>query len=314
MWEALLFLKTIIHLQLHNQTKFRMKKLKLTILPALLLCLGVNAQSLPCGNSSPSACSAVPLAQNGFENPDSIECFEQGVNGEVTVQFKNFTNLVIPGTGPVTVYYMRIDSILNLPCGVCWSTNKANNVFAGGEDGCIKFSGTTTDQVGQYKLKLILKAQITQGSYNPQALIDPPGGLEPYENTIPNTKLYAKVKASGSTTCANVDTSATANNKVGNPAACQTGIDEISHTVNNLKIIPSHVNASANVQFLATENSNANVFVTDISGRTVWSKTISSTVGENNFTFERNGIANGLYLMTITVGKSQISKRFNVIE
>lgn len=290
-----------------------MKKLRLTILPALLLCLGVNAQSLPCGNSSSSVCTAVPLAQNGFENPDSIDCFVTGVAGDVVVQFKNFTNLVIPGTGPVTVYYMRIDSILNLPCGICWSTNKANNVFAGGEDGCIKFTGTTTDQVGQYKLKLVLKAQITQGNYNPQALIDPPGGLEPYENTIPNTKLYAKVKdANGA--CAHVDTSASANNKVGNPAACQTGIGEISNTVNSLKIVPSHVNSTANVQFVATENSEANVFVTDISGRTVWSKTVNSTVGENSFTFERNGIANGLYLMTISVGKTQVSKRFNVVE
>ncbi|MBX2904041.1 MAG: T9SS type A sorting domain-containing protein [Chitinophagales bacterium] len=292
-----------------------MKKLSFTLLSALLLSFGSNAQSLPCGNSGAAACTAVALSYNGFENPDSIECFESGVAGEVVVQFKNFTNLVIPGTGPITVYYLRIDSILNLPCGICWSTNKSNNVFTGGESGCIKFSGTTTDQVGQYKLKLVIKAQINAGSYNPQALIDPPGGLEAHENTIPNVKLYAKVKASGSTTCAAVDTSAGATNKVGNPANCSpNSIGEIATAISSLKVTPSNVNSTATVSVFANENSSANAFVTDIAGRVVWSKNMDLTTGENNFVFERSGISSGLYLMNIAIGNTHISKRFNITE
>lgn len=292
-----------------------MKKSNFTLLTALAFTLGVNAQSLPCGNSGASACSATPLSEEGFQKPNEIECFESGVNGEVVVQFKNFTNLVIPGTGPVTVYYMRIDSILNLPCGICWSTNKNNNVFAGGEDGCIKFTGTTTDQVGQYKVKFILKAQITNGAYNPQALIDPPGGLEPYEGIIPNTKLYVKVKASGSATCADVDTAAGANNLVGNVANCTgTAVGNINANITDLKIIPSNVNSTAAIHVFSNENKEAKLFVTDISGRTVWSKTVLLNTGENNITFARNGIAAGLYLMNIQAGNNMLSKRFNIAE
>lgn len=291
-----------------------MKKLSFTLLSAMLISAGAFAQSLPCGNSGAAVCTPGNLAQNGFENPDSIECFESGVPGEVVVKFKNFTNLVIPGTGPVTVYYLRIDSILNLPCGICWATNKSNNVFAGGEQACIKFTGTTTDQVGQYKLRLVVKAQITSGAYNPQALVDPPGGLEAYENSIPNTKLYAKVKANGSSTCAAVDTSAAANNKVGNPANCATGIDEINAAINGLKIVPSNVNATAAVSFFSNESAEVKAFVTDIAGRVVWSKEISATHGENNFVFERNGMSAGLYLMNIAIGKKHYTKRFNVTE
>lgn len=291
-----------------------MKKLSFTLLSAMLISAGAFAQSLPCGNSGAAVCTPGNLAQNGFENPDSIECFESGVAGEVIVKFKNFTSLVIPGTGPVTVYYLRIDSILNLPCGVCWATNKSNNVFAGGEQACIKFTGTTTDQVGQYKLRLVVKAQITSGAYNPQALVDPPGGLEAYENTIPNTKLYAKVKANGSSTCAAVDTSATANNKVGNPANCSTGIGEINAAINGLKIVPSNVNSTASVSFFSSESAEVKAFVTDITGRVVWNKEISATPGENNFAFDRNGMSAGLYLMNIAVGNKHYTKRFNVTE
>lgn len=313
--EALLFVEVIFHLpRIFYQNKNRMKKLSFTLLSAILISAGAFAQSLPCGNSGAAVCTPENLAQNGFEHPDSIECFESGVAGEVVVNFKNFTNLVIPGTGPVTVYYLRIDSILNLPCGICWATNKSNNVFAGGEQACIKFTGTTTDQVGQYKLKLVLKAQITQGPYNPQALVDPPGGLEAYENTVPNTKLYAKVKANGSSTCAAVDTSASADNKVGNPANCATGISELNAAINSIKIIPSNVSSSAMVSFLSTESAEVKAFVTDIAGRVVWSKDIAATTGYNSFAFDRSGVSAGLYLMNVSVGGKNYSKRFNITE
>jgi hypothetical protein len=289
-----------------------MKKILFTHAMMLLLLGGLHAQSLPCGNSGSGVCVPGSLSQNGFEHPDSIECFESGVGGEVIANFKNFTNLVVPGTGPVTVYYLRIDSILNLPCGICWATNKANNVFASGEDACIKFTGTTTDQPGQYKLRLVVKAQITPGPYNPQALVEPPGGLSAYENVVPNTKLYVRVKANGSAACAAVDTSAMANNLIGNPTNCITGVSNTNLRLSGLKMMPNPIYSTAIVSWHAAESTETKAFVLDVMGRKVWSKEISALAGENQFLFQRETLASGWYWMSIVAGNTTTYQRFYI--
>ena len=60
---------------------------------------------------------------------------------------------------------MRIDSIY-LPNGLCWSTNKANNKFAAGEDGVIEISGTPIGPAGQYNIHIV-GAIYQQGTYYP---------------------------------------------------------------------------------------------------------------------------------------------------
>ncbi|WP_457833095.1 hypothetical protein, partial [Staphylococcus aureus] len=59
------------------------------------------------------------------------------------------------------VTYLQIDSIQNLPAGLCWETNKADNKFNGGETGVIYVSGTATSaNPGQYKLRIIIDIRI----------------------------------------------------------------------------------------------------------------------------------------------------------
>jgi hypothetical protein len=54
-----------------------------------------------------------------------------------------------------TIQSFRIDSIANLPQGLCWTTNRANNTFVVGASGCIRISGVTYCQPGQYHLVII---------------------------------------------------------------------------------------------------------------------------------------------------------------
>ncbi|MBX2908800.1 MAG: T9SS type A sorting domain-containing protein [Chitinophagales bacterium] len=253
-----------------------------------------------CGNSGSWTCTATPLVQNGFEHPDSIDCFVSGESGEVVMRFKNFSNLIIPSTGSVNVYFIRIDSILNLPCGICWSTNKANNVFAGGEDGCIKFTGTTTDQVGQYKLKLAIKAQITQGIYNPQALIDPPGGLMAYENTIPNLRAYIRVKASSNSTCTSVDT---------------TGIIFPNLTTSSLcSAIPTALSAiSVNDSVSCNGRSDGSITITALGGTPPYSYQLNNQTYQSSNIF--SGLAAGNYTYTVKdAANISIIKSVNIAE
>jgi len=295
-----------------------MKKLTFTLLASLALSLGINAQSLPCGTSGAASCSAgATLPYGGFEYYNDIECFESGVQNEVTIRFKNFTSLTIPGTGAVTVYYLKIDSIKNLPCGLCWETNKQGDVFAGGEQGCIKIKGLTTDQVGQYKLGLIVRAQIQTANpqnpqYNPQALISPPGNFSDYENDIPNQRLYARVKANGSSTCTDVDT--TAASKVAANACTGVGINEAVSSFSSISITPSPFNSNATVNFTSEETGNATVAVTDITGKAVLTNNVSVNSGNNTINIERGNLSAGLYILSITKGKSVATKRFSIID
>ncbi|CAN5243030.1 hypothetical protein BH09BAC1_BH09BAC1_26990 [soil metagenome] len=57
--------------------------------------------------------------------------------------------------------YIIIDSVINLPCGLTWSTTKTDNKFLAGELGCLIFSGTSSDPVGQYNLRVKVKVKLT---------------------------------------------------------------------------------------------------------------------------------------------------------
>lgn len=86
----------------------------------------------------------------GLTPPDSsLPCMVAGNVGYDTIYFKNFTTL-----SGLSVTSFKFDSIY-LPAGLCWSTNKANNTFAGGEDGVILISGTPTAPAGIYKVRII---------------------------------------------------------------------------------------------------------------------------------------------------------------
>ncbi len=291
-----------------------MKKLIFTLLSGLGLSATGLAQSQYCGNSGAAVCIPGSLSNEGFENPDSVECFRRNVSGEsVTVKVKNYTQLTIAGTGTVDVYYLKIDSILNLPCGVCWSTNKSNNVIPGSENFCMKFTGLTTDQIGQYKLKIVARAQISPGAYNETSLVTPPGGLSSYENSIPNLKLYLRVNEDGGS-CPKVDTTTNSSaNKIGS-TVCTVGFAETSKNFTALNVYPNPVNNEAKITFNAEESATVTVTVSDVAGRVVFTNKMDVTVGNNTTEFNRGNLVSGIYFLNISSGKNTAVKRFSIAD
>ena len=85
--------------------------------------------------------------------PDALACHQSGDTYYDTLYLHNYT-----AVSGLSLNYLKIDSIENLPAGLCWSTNKANNTFAGGEDGTILIKGTSAALPGQYKLRIIVDA------------------------------------------------------------------------------------------------------------------------------------------------------------
>lgn len=136
-----------------------MKKRLYSLFVLFLTCTGAFAQY--CGNSGPSICTpSGTLTQPGlFPESSNLPPFINGPVTNTTIQFKNFDQVVFGGS-TLTVQSLRIDTIANLPAGLCWATNKANNTFSNQEDGCIVVSGTTCSAPGQYKMRIIATVNI----------------------------------------------------------------------------------------------------------------------------------------------------------
>ncbi|MDB5281684.1 MAG: hypothetical protein JWO06_759, partial [Bacteroidota bacterium] len=135
-----------------------MRKLLLVGITTLLAFNFISAQY--CGNSGPNICTPANFSQPGlYPFWDSLPPFINGVPASTTIEFKNF-NTIFFANQTLTIQSLKIDTISNLPSGLCWATNKTNNTFANQENGCILVSGTPCAAPGQYKLHIIVEANI----------------------------------------------------------------------------------------------------------------------------------------------------------
>ena len=124
-----------------------MKKLLLTLFTICLVSLAANAQH--CVAATTSISPIVGSAPGLSPTPQNLPCADSGSVVSDTIYFKNY-NMV----SGFTVNSLKLDSINNLPAGLCWVSNKANNTFNNSEDGVIYVSGTCAGNPGQYKLRI----------------------------------------------------------------------------------------------------------------------------------------------------------------
>lgn len=192
------------------------KNLLLTLLSVVLITSAAFAQY--CGGSATNVCTVGgPYSQLGFyPSYDSIPCVQIGVAYNQKVDMQIPPSTVFQGQN-ATINWIRIDSIENLPCGLCWRSNNANNQFNGNSAGCIRISGTSFDQPGQYKLRIRITINATVGIF--------PVTLNNQDADQFGVKYWARVENLNGT-CTAVDTLATGLNKHSTgtaPAASITG-------------------------------------------------------------------------------------------
>lgn len=128
-----------------------------TVVFTAVSCGGSNA----CGTSGSTICSpSGTLTQPGFSPASqNLPPFVNGQASNTVIQFRSFNNIVFGGQS-VAVQSFKFDTISNLPTGLCWASNKASNAYANQEDGCIAFVGTPCAAPGQYKLYMVVTADI----------------------------------------------------------------------------------------------------------------------------------------------------------
>lgn len=131
-----------------------MKKLFLSIVAGVIMAAGAQAQH--CAAASNSVTPNTYAQPGLYPSADSLPCTVIGVAISDTFYFQNFSSYNYPGFGTVTINSVKIDSITNLPPGLCWTSNSSNNTFAGGAAGAIVVSGTPAGPVGQYKLHIVV--------------------------------------------------------------------------------------------------------------------------------------------------------------
>lgn len=177
--------------------------MKKRFLPLLIAVLALSVNSLfaqYCGNSGSGICTpGGPYPQLGFyPSYDSMACAVIGV------PFDQKIDMQIPPTTTfngqtVTINSIKIDSINNLPCSLCWATNSANNTFAGNSTGCVRVTGTTFDAVGQYNLRIKISISASLGGF-PVTLSNQDAGQY-------GVKYFIRVQVPNGA-CAAVDTAA----------------------------------------------------------------------------------------------------------
>lgn len=128
----------------------------------ILVLIVFNAGAQYCGNSGPSVCTpqAVPDSTYWIWVPSGTpDCIVQDSFYSTTLVINNSS--YIPFTNAsVYVDAIRVDSVNNLPCGLCFRTNKTNNLVQHGDSMCIIISGSTESLAGQYNARIVLTMDI----------------------------------------------------------------------------------------------------------------------------------------------------------
>ena len=274
-----------------------MNKLFTTLFLALTLAFTATAQY--CGSSQISNCG-LPSSTYGFGNLNTYPCLTRNMSDSIVLKFKTYNSFTV-GTSSVTIYKLKIDSIENLPCGMCWSTNKPTNEFLADEDGCVIIHGMTHDRVGQYKMRLILDvATMNASNYDIHGInADASGSIY----------LYVRVKDAGGP-CDTINMANPSNTK----DCTFTGIEELTNNVASLSIRPNPVSGEAKVSFYTDRTAEQQLRIINIVGSEMYSTTIAAKAGMNEATINRSNLPAGIYFLSIGSGKATVTRKFIVSE
>ncbi|CAN5211232.1 hypothetical protein BH09BAC1_BH09BAC1_30960 [soil metagenome] len=289
-----------------------MKKLNLILAVVCTLFIGtftVSAQNTICNRD-------YSLTTPGlYPAPDSIDCIVRNEWTDIVVQFVNFDSATVTGGIRVRVNYIIIDSILNLPCGIKWSTSNSHyndttkHRFDNKEKGCIRFWGVTNDNAGQYKLSIKVRARVSLF----------PNSDVPYTAEALGFRVDIRVKDNAAAVCNPIDTTAGANLST---ATCKsldkdtifgdlTSISNIAG-VSYFSFYPNPTTNTATVSFSADKASNYTARIINVYGAEVSREVLNVTTGLNVNKVDVSNLANGVYIYTITDGKNVQTQRFVV--
>jgi len=273
--------------------------MKKTLL-AFAMVLGVHILSAQyCGISDPNQCASPGLLTSpGIESYTQIPVIINDTISNTTIEFMSSDSLWFSADTLIITDSISLYDIINLPAGLCWSTSNSTNTFLGTEDACIKFTGTSCAQPGQYRADVVFMLY-TLGF--------------PINSTV---ELLLRVVNSGEVALP-FDTTGLAEHTVprfiayGPTAPCfPAGIDELANEYITLKAFPNPFTDLTKI-VVSGLNEKFGFELYDVTGRLQQS---IPSIDNSQFEIQRGSLARGVYLYRIMVGSKPAAYSKLVVE
>lgn len=250
-----------------------MKKILLTLSVALI----VSAQF------AQAQCTPQILTMPGLSpDDDSLQCIERGIAYAQVIYFQNFDVVTVSGV-TVTVNWLKIKEVNNIPCDLTWVLNDPDSTYNNQENGCIDITGTTMDLAGQYDLQIIVDVDVT--------II---GTLSNVDASQFGFGYSLRVIDQGQPICDPVDTT------VAGLQACNfNGIKETAGLFNYIGNNPNPFSESTTIYFTADQSEDNSFNVFNSIGELVYSEKIETNQGLNTKVFAANNLPPGIYFYQI---------------
>lgn len=267
-----------------------MKKL-LVLATAALLTIGSTYAQCTIDASAQTTPGVSPEAAD-------LPCIERTIAYDQTLQGKVQTDYdtTIEFSGfPIAVHVevdsVSLDSIAGLPTGITWVKNPS--ILPGGGNGCVRFTGTTTDAVGTYDLTAYGRVwfHITAG-----------GGL--YDTTYfyqgdinrfsPFGGYYLRVIEQGGT------------------CSTGTGIGDLNAELNAaLSVFPNPSTGIFQLKLNAANRLNGSIVIVDMTGKQVYGTAID-VVGLYDTTVNLSAMPKGIYAIQLRTNTGFASKTISI--
>ena len=278
-----------------------MKKQLNTFAFALGLTLSVSAQNISYSdttyftscNSGTNTVTPISSTTPGVSPGDSVlPCITRGVFISDTIYITNYTTF-----SGLNVNYLKVDSVY-LPTGLCWSTNKANNQFAGGESGVLVAQGITSVAQGQYKLRIIIDANAG------------PAGVVNLTNQdaerLIGLRYRVRVTEVGCP-CPPMNHADTTDSYIA--YACVVGgINELAQSISGLSVTPNPFSRSVTMSFRSETEGVYAMRLVDLFGSVMSFRQARIIPGVNDIVMDRNGLSAGVYLLSVSDGSTTLTR------
>lgn len=202
---------------------------------------------------------------------------------DTTINLSTLTG--IPGLPSITasIDVQEITNVTGLPNGLSYACDTASCAWPGGDNGCIRISGTPT-QSGTFTVNVETEATFTVPQTVPiiggtQQTLPIPGTT--YDLFIDGPMGIATLKPANFT------------------------VDQNS---------PNPVRGLTNIAYTLRTQANVEFKVYDFTGKVLHQETVVSKAGRNNLTFDASDLVPGIYLYSLRNGERPVVKKMTVME
>ena len=212
--------------------------------------------------------------------PDTAQNF---ISGNTGVYYEQIVNFKLPNdAGELDPNYngYNLDSVLLIsvdgaPPGISFACNTSNCSWLGGTQGCATISGVPTTN-GVYPINLVIEGCVSLFGF-------------PICETVVFNNYVIQIGP--------------------------VGLDNYELTNNSLKLkkaFPNPSNKSTNIQYETIKSENVSFEITNLLGKSIIFSNVISKIGLNSILVNTTDLSNGIYLFSISNGKTRSTKRLIV--